>query len=108
MALSLEDRLDKLVVEYHQGRLTKSDVHISLIELMLEAPDDNSALGLCDSLPGSIRVSFRDWLVMMVGNDFKSRWFGIGDTRTVEVVESDKENPQAFLRRIGPMMIDCI
>ena len=106
--MNLHERRDKLFAAYDRGIITESEVANAFLALMLDADDDTTALNLCDPLPEWFRTSFRNCLTELADRDYAYRWFGIGDSRTLEQVEADSKRHQQILLRLGPIVLGLL
>lgn len=86
---------------YERGIVTASEFTNALIELMLDAENDETCLDLCSDLPEWSRKAFLDRLEALEKMDFYCRSFGIGDMRTEQQVHSDALRQQELLRRLA-------
>lgn len=103
-----QPRRERLFSKYDKGILTKSEVVLSFVDLLADAPNDESAVQLCIDLPSWFSVAFRDAINAMAQTDFYARTFGIGDMRTSEEVHQDALRRQTILVRLAPRIMAAV
>ena len=93
--------LAKYVDGYDRGILASTECANGLLDLMGQAPDDATALALCETLPIWLSDAFRQLLNDYQTTDFYRRSFGIGDTRTNNQIHDDALRQQETLHRLS-------
>jgi len=95
-------RRDKYISMRVRGFITDSEVADAFIRLLSDAPDDESALNLCEGLPDWFREVFGQSLEELSAMNYYRRSFGIGDSRTSDEVHRDALRQQKLLVRLAP------
>jgi hypothetical protein len=86
----------------NRGVITDAETSNAFIDLLTDAPDDETALKLCVGLPEWFCKVFSESLDELSTMQFYRRRFGIGDSRTPEEVNRDALRQQELLLRLVP------
>ena len=101
---ALLKRLQKYCSGYDRGIMTANECAMALVDLMIDADDDQTRLALLAELPDWYRIAFLKRIDAMEQTDFYCRSFGIGDPRTPEQVHNDALRQQELLRHLAPQI----
>jgi hypothetical protein len=99
---NLGARRDQYFSLRNRGVITDAEVSNAFIQLLTDAPDDESALSICTCLPRWFGNVFSELLKDLSETKFYRRSYGIGDSRTSEGVHRDALRQQEMLLRIVP------
>lgn len=98
---SLIARRNKCLSLRDRGVITDAELANAFFRLLADAPDDHSALCLCENLPLWCRGLLCNALEDLSTTGFYRRSFGVGDSRSPEEVHRDALLQQELLARLA-------
>ena len=101
---TLLERRQKYCSGYDRGIMTANECAMALVDLIIDADDDQVRIDLLAELPDWYRIAFLERIDAMEQMDFYCRSFGIGDSRTPEQVHNDALRQQELLRKLAPQI----